>query len=107
MADNVISQAKLWIDGKYFDTPEKVRNFREQTDIRISLLLEANKEYGKTKMELSKKLLTDEKLEKFAVSYAVNFHDRNLEKQKQEIESASQKLAEDKAKFERWKARSL
>lgn len=99
MADNVISQAKLWIDGKYFDTPEKVRNFREQTDIRISLLLEANKEYGKTKMELSKKLLTDEKLDKFAVSYAVNFHDRNLEKQKQEIESASQKLAEDKAKF--------
>lgn len=101
MADNVISQAKLWIDGKYFDTPEKVRNFREQTDIRISLLLEANKEYGKTKMELSKKLLTDEKLEKFAVSYAVNFHDRNLEKQKQEIESASQRLAEDKAKFEK------
>ncbi len=99
--DTVIAQTKLNINGMYFDTPQKVINFREHTDIRIGLLLEANKEYAQTKIQLSKKLLTDEKLETFAVSYAVNFHDRNLEKQQQEIDAATQKLGEDKAKFDK------
>ena len=99
--DTVVAETKLNIDGMYFDTPEKVMKFKEHTDIRISLLLDANKEYGQTKKELAKKLLTDEKLETFAVSYAVNFHDRNLEKQQQEINAATQKLGEDKAKFDK------
>ena len=83
----------------YFCTEDTYDKFINENKERIKLLDTLKETYYLEKSKVMKSLLNEEEIKSLAQSYAVNYHDKNLEKLSEEVKAAEKEYEKEHAAF--------